>query len=373
MKKIIIFTMTLCLLLFTMMPAMATEASLVLSAKLTRTEVAPGASIGYTVSASMNSAPSAYQEVRILVKDAANHYVYLAQPMTNDKGIVTGTFKLPPKATGGQYKFIVTTTDANDQDVVKSIDFKVKGSASNPNLKTDKLTYYLGETVQVSGLASGEASMIANTDVTLTLYKKDTLIFVNQLQTDEEGKFNFEWSVGKRKSLKGDYTFVIACAGTEMKSSFKVIPDNKSLSVDDVLYQLQQKGYMSSTVNEKQLLSQTLFLEVLCKMSNVTVAEGQSPLVALEKAGILKNIKFAQTGKMSIEEMNACWASFYANSKKVTLADPIFSFDRTIRTVSAVYYEAEDALMYYYDDDIETEDDANVTDFIVVLYRLFMQ
>ena len=186
------------------------------------------------------------------------------------------------------------------------------------------------------------------------------------------GKFNFEWSVGKRKSLKGDYTFVIACAGTEMKSSFKVIPDNKSLSVDDVLYQLQQKGYMRSTVNEKQLLSQTLFLEVLCKMSNVTVAEGQSPLVALEKAGILKNIKFAQTGKMSIEEMNACWASFYANSKKVTLADPIFSFDRSIRTVSAVYYEAEAALMYYYDDDIETEDDANVTDFIFVLYTLFI-
>lgn len=373
MKKLISFLVVLCLLLSTMVPALAAEATLSLTVKLSQTEVKPGATVGYKVSVAEGNTPAAYQEVVIFAKDASGNCAYAAQAVTESNGSVSGNFKLAPKAPGGNYVFVVSTSDGSGKNISKETPFKVKGGMLNPNLKTDKVTYYPGDVVKVTGQSNGSGDM-GGSDVMVSLYKGDELVYVNQIQADDSGAFAFEYPIAKRWGVKGDYTWTVSAGGDDMKASFKVIPYSQDQSGDDILYQLKAKGLVSNTVNNKQVLSQTLFFDTMAKIFNVTVKEGQTSQTALQTAGVLTNAKLTSTGKLTVNEMINCFVDFYANAKKVKITDATFSFDRTIQSKSELKFLATDALMVYYNNySLDGSRDAKVADFIVVLYTLFMQ
>lgn len=150
--------------------------------------------------------------LKLIKKDGTIPPITVEQLKTEDNGKFISTFKVPEGTEAGEYLLVVKANGPVDKSL--KIDLKVlEDSASIYVFKAeiDKKEYTVDEDIILTGTVLKDKIGLANVDITLKLIDKEDNelpITVEQMKTDENGKFTYTFKIPEGTNL-GEYVLIV--------------------------------------------------------------------------------------------------------------------------------------------------------------------
>ncbi|WP_316570487.1 Ig-like domain-containing protein [Neobacillus sp. YIM B06451] len=186
-KQLSILVAILLLLVGTISPAYAAEATLTVNLDQDRYPIGSIVTVSGTVHLDGQAARTANPTMQ--VKDPSGSVVAVHQWNQNEignDGSFSTTYKIPNDAETGGYSLLVS---ALGKSVTK--EFRVeKASVSNTiTVSTDKEKYNRGNTIIISGAVSSNGAPVSGTDITITVEKDGSALAALQIKSGPNGIF----------------------------------------------------------------------------------------------------------------------------------------------------------------------------------------
>ncbi len=224
-------------MLFTsLVPVMAQSSGGEIDLKLNESVLQKGEEVIITATVKKESKAFANGEVLITVKnEESKNVIYVQQMLTDEEGKISDRFAISNIAASGVYEVVLSAVGTVSVSKFQVVDEKPVGSVS-----TDKLTYQLGETVNITGKVAVEGNALENRTAIIKVYVKDQLVFVKELLTGDDGTVATSFVTSKNI---GTYNIQLSCQGHELTTNFEV---TQKEAVDEMAYQIDGSANRSS-------------------------------------------------------------------------------------------------------------------------------